>query len=126
LPSGSGAYAAIYASAVGFIFLTTLLMFVSGLTLQERPGAKKRYEKGNNWPEYEKYLHDTSIMWPMPPTIWKNLPVFVKRTVGLEFPLYVFDPAKHADQDAVKQNQAEEGRSEGETDNRNSHEPLTQ
>ncbi|KAI5366617.1 hypothetical protein Slin15195_G081350 [Septoria linicola] len=125
LPSGSGAYAALYASCVGFIFLTTLLMFVSGLTLQERPGAKKRYEKGSGWHEYEKYLHDTSIMWPMPPAIWRNLPVIVKRTVGLEFPIYVFDPAKHADQDAVKQNQAEQGRSESEAgQNRQSTEPL--
>jgi hypothetical protein len=47
-----GAKAALFASIVGPIFLTTLLMFVSGLTLQERPGAKKRYEKGEGWNEY--------------------------------------------------------------------------
>lgn len=123
VPKGSGAYAALYASAVGFIFLTTLLMFVSGLTLQERPGAKKRYEKGVGWPAYEKYLHDTSIMFPMPPGIWSRLPVIVKRTVGLEFPIYVFDPAKHADQDKVRENQAEEGRSQS-NGNRHSTEPL--
>ncbi|EME79516.1 uncharacterized protein MYCFIDRAFT_204848 [Pseudocercospora fijiensis CIRAD86] len=127
VPSGSGAYAALYASCVGFIFLTTLLMFVSGLTLQERPGAKKRYEKGNGWHAYEKYLQETSILIPMPPAIWKRLPTIVKRTVGLEFPIYVFDPAKHADPDAVKQNRAEQGRSESDADgNRPSSEPLTQ
>jgi len=43
-----GAYAAIYASILGPFFLTILLTFVSGLTLQERPGAKKRYEKGTS------------------------------------------------------------------------------
>lgn len=37
-----GAYKALYASILGPFFLTILLMFVSGLTLQERPGAKKR------------------------------------------------------------------------------------
>lgn len=109
VPSGSGAYAALYASMLGWIFLTTLLMFVSGLPLQERPGAKKRYEKGTGWPEYEKWLHDTSILIPMPPAIWRNLPVFVKRTVGLEFPMYVFDPAKHADQGKLQDRQSEEG-----------------
>lgn len=113
IPSGSGAYAALYASCVGFIFLTTLLMFVSGLTLQERPGAKKRYEKGTGWPAYEKYLHDTSILIPMPPAIWRSLPTIVKRTVGLEFPVYVFDPAKHADESKARENRAEEGREEG-------------
>ncbi|RMY45568.1 hypothetical protein D0865_09828 [Hortaea werneckii] len=110
VPSSSGAYAALYASMVGWIFLTALLMFVSGLPLQERPGAKKRFEKGTGWPEYEKWLHDTSILFPMPPAIWRNLPVIVKRTVGLEFPMYVFDPAKHADQSKAQAQAAEEGR----------------
>lgn len=99
-------------------------MFLSGLPLQERPGAKKRYEKGVGWPEYEKYLHDVSILIPMPPAIWSRLPVLVKRTVGLEFPMYVFDPAKHADQDKVQQQQAEEGLSQNNGENRQSSEPL--
>ena len=109
----SGARAALYASIVGPIFLTVLLMFVSGLPLQERPGAKKRYEKGQGWPEYERYLHDTSMLIPFPPQIYSKLPVFVKRTLFLEFPMYVFDPAKHADQDKVQEREAEEGQREG-------------
>jgi steroid 5-alpha reductase family enzyme len=125
IPSDSGDYAALYSSMLGWIFLTVLLMFVSGLPLQERPGAKKRYEKGTGWPEYEKYLHETSIMFPMPAATWRNLPVFVKRTVGLEFPMYVFDPAKHADQVKVQERQVEEGRQQSEGGNRQSSEPLT-
>jgi hypothetical protein len=125
VPSGSGAYAALFASCVGFIFLTTLLMFVSGLTLQERPGAKKRYEKGGEgWEAYRRYLESTSILIPMPPALWRSLPVAVKRTVGLEFPIYVFDPAKHADPDKVQENRAEEGRG-GEDEQRESGERLT-
>lgn len=104
-----GPRAALYASIVGPLFLTVLLMFVSGLPLQERPGAKKRYEKGSNWPGYAAYLHQTSILIPFPPMIYKRLPVWVKRTVLLEFPIYVFDPAKHADADAVRDRDAEEG-----------------
>lgn len=122
--SGSGAYAALYSSMLGWIFLTALLMFVSGLPLQERPGAKKRYEKGVGWPEYEKYLRETSILIPMPPAIWRNLPVIVKRTIGLEFPMYVFDPAKHADQDKVNEREAEEGRQQSNSEGRQSSEPL--
>lgn len=112
VPSGSGPYAALYASILGPILLTTLLMFVSGLTLQERPGAKKRYEKGEGWPEYAAYLHRTSMLIPFPPQLYKRVPVLLRRTLFLEFPIYVFDPAKHADQSKVQQRQSEEGRSE--------------
>lgn len=128
IPSSAGSYAALYASCVGWILLTTLLMFVSGLPLSERPGAKKRYEKGEGWEAYAKYLNETSILIPMPPAVWKRLPVLVKRTVGLEFPMYVFDPAKHADQGKVQERQAEEGRggSEGGSGVRESGEPLRQ
>ena len=88
---------ALYATIVGPIFLTLLLMFVSGLPLSERPGAKKRYDKGQNWEGYRRYLDRTSILIPFPPQLYARLPTFLKRTIFLEFPLYVFDPAKHAD-----------------------------
>lgn len=113
-PAGTGyvrgsARAALYASIVGPLFLTGLLLFVSGLPLQERPGAKKRYEKGIKWDEYATYLHRTSILFPFPPALYAKMPKFLKRTLFLEFPMYVFDPAKHADQDAVAEREAEEG-----------------
>lgn len=91
------AYKALYASILGPFFLTVLLMFVSGLTLQERPGAKKRWEKDNNWEEYSRWLRRTSILIPLPPALYERIPVIVKRTILLEFPIYVFDPAKHSD-----------------------------
>jgi hypothetical protein len=94
----SGASRALYASILGPIFLTVLLMFVSGLTLQERPGAKKRYEKGEHWEEYSRWLNRTSILMPFPPQLYEKMPVILKRTIFLEFPIYVFDPAKHSDQ----------------------------
>ncbi|KAK3337287.1 hypothetical protein B0T19DRAFT_366122 [Cercophora scortea] len=106
---GGQAYNALYATIVGPFFLTILLMFVSGLTLSERPGAEKRYEKGLNWEAYERYLKRTSILIPFPPQIYEHLPVFLKRTIFLEFPIYVFDPAKHSDV-AKGQHAAEEGR----------------
>lgn len=102
------AYKALYASIVGPFFLTILLMFVSGLPLSERPGAKKRYEKGDNWEGYKRYLDRTSILIPFPPQLYVKLPVWVKRTVFLEFPMYVFDPAKHSD-GAQEERSAEEG-----------------
>lgn len=95
----NGAFSALYASILGPFFLTLLLLFVSGLPLSERPGAKKRYESGDkeNWLRYKYWLDSTSILIPMPSAIWWRLPVLVKRTVGCEWPIYVFDPAKHAE-----------------------------
>lgn len=109
-----GAYSALYASILGPFLLTTLLMFISGLTLQERPGAKKRYESGNGWEEYKDYTERTSILIPFPPQLYRPLPTIIKRTIFLEFPIYVFDPAKHADQSKVRQREAEEGRNSSE------------
>ncbi len=94
---GGQAYAALYATIVGPVFLAVLLMFVSGLPLSERPGTKRRYEVGYNWAGYQRYLERTSILIPFPPQMYVRLPCFVKRTIFLEFPMYVFDPAKHAD-----------------------------
>jgi len=109
-----GAYNALYISILGPVFLTLLLMFVSGLTLQERPGAKKRYEKGQHWEEYARYLNRTSILIPFPPQIYEKLPTILKRTIFLEFPIYVFDPSKHSDgneggQGAVGSNNRQSG-----------------
>ena len=105
-----GAYDALYASILGPFFLTALLMFLSGLPLQERPGAKKRYESGNHWESFKAYTERTSILIPFPPQLYRPLPTILKRTVFLEFPLYVFDPAKHADLNKVADREAEEGR----------------
>ena len=91
-----GPHNALYASILGPFFLTLLLMFVSGLPLQERPGAKKRYESGNHWESFKHYTERTSILIPFPPQIYVRMPTVLKRTTFLEFPLYVFDPQKHA------------------------------
>lgn len=120
-----GAYKALYASILGPFFLTILLMFICGLTLQERPGAKKRYEKNNHCEEYCRYLSRTSILIPFPPQLYSRMPTILKRTIFLEFPIYVFDPAKHSDMSKGQAN-AEEGRnnSQSQGDNRQSGDQL--
>lgn len=100
---------ALYGTVVSPIMITALLMFLSGLPLSERPGAKKRYEAGNNWEAYERYLRRTSILIPLPPQLYERMPTFLKRTIFLEFPMYVFDPAKHSDVNRAGR-AAEEGR----------------
>lgn len=133
IPHGTGASSALYASIVGPIFLTVLLMFVSGLTLQERPGAKKKYDAdgpdGQSWLQYKQWTERTSILIPFPPGLYVLVPTVLKRTLFLEFPIYVFDPNVHAD-DGKKVGEEEErrveegrGRIESETndDNSNGH-----
>ena len=107
------AYNAQYGAILGPFFLTLLLLFVSGLTLQERPGAKKRYENSSsdNWTSYKQYTERTSILIPLPPQLYAPLPTIVKRTVLLELSIYVFDPAKHADQNKLRDDSAERGES---------------
>lgn len=90
------AYTALYASIVGPFFITFLLMFLSGMPLSERPKSKDRYEKNNNWPAYKRWLDCTSILIPFPSQLYEKVPTILKRTVLLEFPMYVFDPAKHS------------------------------
>jgi hypothetical protein len=92
-----GAHAALYGTILGPFWLTFLFLFISGINLSERPSAKKRYEKGDHWTEYSKYLERTSVLIPFPPQLYVRMPVNLKRTLFLEFPMYVFDPAKHSD-----------------------------
>lgn len=117
VPAGSGTAAAQVASIVGPCLLCTLLLFVSGLTLQERQSAKKKYESdgpdGEGWLQYKRWTENTSILIPMPPALWRALPQFIKRTVGFEWPMYVFVPEKHADMAKVKRRMQEEGRGDG-------------
>ncbi|KIW17381.1 hypothetical protein PV08_04575 [Exophiala spinifera] len=114
VPSGSGPYAAQHASVAGAVLLTLLLLFVSGLTLQERPGAKKMFERdgpgGECWTRHKAWLDRTSILVPLPPGVWVRLPRMVKRTVGIEWPIYVFDPEKHVGHADVQQRREDEAR----------------
>ena len=118
VPRGSGAAAAQVASIIGPCLLCSLLLFLSGLTLQERPGAKKKFESdgpdGEKWLRFKNWNDKTSILIPMPQAIWSRLPLTVKRTVGFEWPMYVFVPEKHADMDQVKRRMQEEGRTDDE------------
>lgn len=91
------AYKALYATILGPIFLTLLLLFVSGIPLSERPKAKARYESDNNWQAYKRWLDRTSILIPFPPQLYEKMPTILKRTIFLEFPMYIFDQKKHSD-----------------------------
>ncbi|KAM0748107.1 DUF1295-domain-containing protein [Meredithblackwellia eburnea MCA 4105] len=89
---------ALYGSVVGPVFITLLLFFVSGLPLAEKPTSQRYYllthgpdpEPGDKWSEYKAYLSRTSILLPIPPSVYRRFPESVKKTVLLDFPMFAF------------------------------------
>ncbi|WVZ60227.1 hypothetical protein U9M48_010278 [Paspalum notatum var. saurae] len=69
---------------LGPIFLTLLLLFVSGIPLLES-SADKRYGRLE---EYRAYKNATSPLIPLPPAVYGALPSWFKATFLLELPLY--------------------------------------
>ncbi|XP_057770490.1 uncharacterized protein LOC130990293 isoform X2 [Salvia miltiorrhiza] len=69
---------------LGPIFLTLLLLFVSGIPLLEE-SADKKY---GNIPAYRHYKRKTSPLILLPPALYGNMPGWFKTTFLFEFPLY--------------------------------------
>lgn len=76
-------------------------MFASGVPTAEKPQASKFYILANGpnakeehalaFTNYQTYLRSTSILIPLPPALYRPLPVWLKRSVLLDFPMYRFD-----------------------------------
>ena len=77
----------------------------------EKPVAQRSYklaypgdgsESGNDfgerqsvnaaWANYRAYRAQTSILVPLPPGVYRPLPLWVKRTLLLELPMYEWTP----------------------------------
>jgi len=69
---------------LGTIFLTLLLLFVSGIPLLEA-SADKRFGRSE---EYRTYKNTTSPLIPLPPVVYGALPDWFKVAFLLELPLY--------------------------------------
>ncbi|CAM6117412.1 unnamed protein product [Calypogeia fissa] len=73
-----------WAVVAGPVFLTLLLLFVSGIPLLESSADKRHGSKA----EYIQYKKQTSPLIPLPPQLYGNLPQWFKQIFLLEFPLY--------------------------------------
>ncbi|KAB2041329.1 hypothetical protein ERO13_D02G122500v2 [Gossypium hirsutum] len=69
---------------LGPIFLTLLLLFVSGLPLLEESADKKF----GNVAAYRIYKETTSPLIPLPQSVYGNLPLWFKAIFLFEFPFY--------------------------------------
>jgi len=76
--------AAKWLAVIGPIFLTTLLLFLSGIPLLEYSADKKF----GGLTEYREYKRKTSPLVLLPPTVYGKLPERFKQVFLLEFPFY--------------------------------------
>ncbi|KIM32880.1 hypothetical protein M408DRAFT_326594 [Serendipita vermifera MAFF 305830] len=90
-----------YAALASPLFTMTLLIFASGIPTAEKPQAKRIYvlahkegaseDETKGWTAYKEYLRSTSILVPIPRTIYRPLPTCIKRWVLLDLPMFHFD-----------------------------------
>ncbi|KAI9292259.1 DUF1295-domain-containing protein [Neoconidiobolus thromboides FSU 785] len=82
----------IWAGILSPLLTMCLLLFLSGIPQSEPGKDRKMLEKGSSEQkqEYFKYLNSTSPVIPLPPTVYSNIPMFLKRIFFFEFPFYRF------------------------------------
>lgn len=73
-----------HAAVVGPIFITLLLLFVSGVPILEK-SADARYAARA---DYREYKRRTSVLIPLPPSLYARLPTAVKTTLLLDMKLF--------------------------------------
>ena len=79
-----GARSWAYFTVISPLFITVLILFVSGLPILEA-GAHKRYR---DHPEYTAYIEETSILIPLPNGLYRALPSWIKQTCLFEWEMY--------------------------------------
>lgn len=82
-----------HAAVAGPIFITLLLMFVSGIPLLEKSADGKHGHKE----EYVAYKKRTSVLILFPPSLYEKVPEAIKKTVLLDFKIY--NPGPRSEQD---------------------------
>lgn len=80
---------------IGPIFITLLLLFVSGMPILEK-SADERYGHRD---EYKEYKKKTSALIPVPPNLYVGFPEGIKKSVLVDFGLY--NPGPHKTHEAV-------------------------
>lgn len=59
------------------------------------------------WPRYKDYLASTSIFFPIPPSVYRPLPLAVKRTILMDWPLWQFNEHRDGNK-AIEEAEAKE------------------
>lgn len=70
------------------LLITSLLLFISGVPILEKSADRKYGDRE----DYLEYKRRTSVLIPVPPSIYRRIPQVVKKTVLLEFDMYRQNP----------------------------------
>lgn len=105
---------ALYGSVVSPLVTMALLLFLSGIPLAEKPTQQKYFlmshapDAGSTrlepfgrdqtqpdpWERMKAFRDRTSLLLPLPPSVYKRMPRVLKQTLLFDLPFYNFDEAK--------------------------------
>ncbi|GAB6020446.1 hypothetical protein CHUAL_003139 [Chamberlinius hualienensis] len=71
-------------AVIGPVFVTAIILFLSGIPVLEK-GSNERYKDNEN---YWRYKQITSPLFLISPNVYENMPNAMKRIFCLEFPFY--------------------------------------
>lgn len=85
-----------YVGLISPIFTTLLLLFLSGIPTSEGKNQARWYKNDVVRERYIAYRAQTSPVWPLPPALYKSLPMWLKRTVLCEFKRYEYNEVEES------------------------------
>ncbi|KNZ45899.1 hypothetical protein VP01_770g6 [Puccinia sorghi] len=123
----------LYATVISPLFITILLLFLSGLPTAEKPvqqsvflkshkskldknkarspqeddQPENRHDEEDLWERYQSYLNDTSILFPIPTQLYRSIPKALKTTLLLDWSIYRFDQNSPEAQKLIKEMEQE-------------------
>ncbi|KAF8517929.1 DUF1295-domain-containing protein [Hysterangium stoloniferum] len=96
-----GAKQAQIAAIASPLLTTVILLFGSGIPTAEKPTAERFFilahapsscdQYPDAWTKYKAYLHSTSILIPLPPTLYRPLPTAMKTWLLLDLPIFMYN-----------------------------------
>ncbi|PLW06848.1 hypothetical protein PCASD_21357 [Puccinia coronata f. sp. avenae] len=118
----------LHATVISPIFITILLLFLSGLPTAEKPVQQSLFvksyksklvknipqsplqegeediepEQEDLWEQYQTYLDQTSILFPIPNKLYQSIPKSLKTTLLLDWSIYRFDENSPQAQKLIK------------------------
>jgi steroid 5-alpha reductase family enzyme len=81
-----------YATVASPLFTMFVLLFASGIPQAEGAASARWFDGGDSQAMYEAYFEATPPLWLFPPSIYKRLPLCVKRLLCFELPMYRYEP----------------------------------
>ena len=75
------------------LFTMAILLTFTGIPQAEGPNSKRWYDGGAAQAAYEAYFTSTPPLWLCPPSIYRSLPLPIKRVLCFELPMYAYHGA---------------------------------